>query len=173
MSDADQQQLYNNGRTVAQWLTCSLPNDVIVQKVEMVLVSPKTYLTWQTQVLIKTFEQSESIKIAQRAQSLGNKVHIPRILLSASIEYQASYSQDPQTQPQLQHISPDDSRLKEVPWLGEEFRKPSPEIETGRCLHMLESHKHWNAWRQKQFVLLDSKTAWQGKAASWKWPLHT
>jgi len=45
MSDADQQQLYNNGRTVAQWLTCSLPNDVIVQKVETVLVSPKTYLT--------------------------------------------------------------------------------------------------------------------------------
>ena len=65
--------------------------------------------------------QDESIAIVQQANSSQRRLYVPPILLSASAEFQHSYSQQPNIEPQLQNILADDPRIKRSPWYCPDF----------------------------------------------------
>jgi hypothetical protein len=66
----------------------------------------------------------ESIQIAGRSLEQGRRLHVPRILLSASAEFQAAYGQRPAREPDLSQISVNDIRVKDSPWYSEDRRTP-------------------------------------------------
>ena len=57
----------------------------------------------------------------------GRRLHVPRILLSASTEFQAAYSKEPQREPALDRISPEDERVQQSPWYRKDMKTPPPE----------------------------------------------
>src|SRR5712664_4073507 len=60
--------------------------------------------------------QRESIDMVKRAHQEGRRLHIPRVLLSTSVEFQAANSQQPPREPALIQISAEDPRIKQNPW---------------------------------------------------------
>jgi len=71
--------------------------------------------------------QKQSIEIAGKAYANGRKLHIPRILLSASMEFEAARSQEPRHVPALAQIHCEDERIKQSPWYREGMTTPLPE----------------------------------------------
>jgi hypothetical protein len=66
----------------------------------------------------------ESIQIAGRSLEQGRRLHVPRILLSASAEFQVAYRQRPVHEPDLSQISVNNIRVKDNPWYSEDMRTP-------------------------------------------------
>jgi hypothetical protein len=66
----------------------------------------------------------ESIHIAGKSLEQGRRLHVPRMLLSASAEFQAAYGHQPSRKPDLTQISVDDVRVKDSPWYCEDMSTP-------------------------------------------------
>jgi hypothetical protein len=75
--------------------------------------------------------QNESIATAGRAYGEGTRLHIPRILLSASAEFQAAYGQEPPGELQMQNICKSDPRVLDSPWYRRSLKTPPPEQKMG------------------------------------------
>jgi hypothetical protein len=54
----------------------------------------------------------------------GRRLHVPRILLSASAEFQAACGQRLAREPDLSQILVNDIRVKDSPWYSEDVRTP-------------------------------------------------
>jgi hypothetical protein len=98
MSSPDQQQLYENAATINQWLGSGVPKAIIVKKVGARSHFGESHIchSWPTNV---NGLQSQSVEVTHRAYNNSGKPHIPHILLSASAEFQETYSQEPQGGP--------------------------------------------------------------------------
>jgi hypothetical protein len=66
----------------------------------------------------------ELIQIARRSLEQGRRLQVPRILLSASAEFQAAYGQRPAHELDLSQISVNDIRVKDSSWYSEDMRTP-------------------------------------------------
>ena len=69
----------------------------------------------------------------------GRRLHVPRILLSASAEFQAAYSQQPPQQPNLRKILVEDIRVKNDPWYQEGMKTPPSEASKFICVKSPDS----------------------------------
>jgi hypothetical protein len=70
--------------------------------------------------------------MVKRAHQEGRRLHIPRVLLSTSVEFQAANSQQPPHEPALNQISAEDPRIKQNPWYQDGLKTPPPEVENGK-----------------------------------------
>jgi hypothetical protein len=119
MPNTDQQQLYANATAVVDWLESQVPSPVAIRMLGAILVSIYQLSTECLEHLL-TSNQTQSVDIAKKALDNGTQLHVPRVLSSASVEFQQAYSQDPPHQPDLTKISVDDARAKGSPWYHEE-----------------------------------------------------
>lgn len=76
--------------------------------------------------------QRESIEITRQAQLRGSYLHVPRILLSVSAEFQIKDGNGSRVQPELCRICPEDPRAKANPWYRADMRSPPPDNETSK-----------------------------------------
>ncbi|KIM79807.1 hypothetical protein PILCRDRAFT_545502 [Piloderma croceum F 1598] len=100
-----QKNIHINARAVSELLRSSDPTDVVVTRVGEIL--------------------RQSIYIGRLANRDRVLLHIPRILLSASAEFEEARASN--KQPQLDRISADDERIKSSPWYRAEGRILPPQ----------------------------------------------
>src|ERR1700733_5731912 len=121
-----QRNIHMNAGAVSEILRSSYPTDVVVRRVGEILVCHK--FIQQIQYILTMRSQRQSIYIGRLANRDRVLLHIPRILLSASAEFEEAFGQwGSIKEPQLDRISADDERIKSSPWYRADSQIPLPQ----------------------------------------------
>jgi hypothetical protein len=109
-----QLQMYDHASHLDKLLSSNLPVEDIIVQTGQVVVSEPTLLS--SLATLSNGTQRDAVAVVQNALAQKIPVHVPALLLSASVEFDIAYRPGGNQTPQLPRICENDKRLKSNFW---------------------------------------------------------